>query len=169
MEVISLHLITETKGDYRPGDPSGFRRIYWWVKLEGVDTRSEMVNIQKFLQRNSNSFPLILPCLFDLKWYHGYKLSAELPWHWGPPKTLPWRRVFWELARLKRVMMILKKDNQNKKTWKKCEQAENPVGRFLSYYVVNLPPAFVRTSTSAVTGKWIIIGLETLNYSCLFL
>ena len=64
-----------------PGDPWGFKRARWWMKLEGVDTRSEMVNIQKFLQRSSGSSPLIPPFLFDLPWYHGCKLSTKLPWH----------------------------------------------------------------------------------------
>lgn len=63
------------------GNPWGFKRAYWWMTLEGVDTQSEMVNIQKALQRNSNSLPLTPSCLFDLELNKGCKLSAKLPWH----------------------------------------------------------------------------------------
>lgn len=85
------------------------------MKLEGVDTRSEMVNIQKFLQRNSNSVPLIPPGLFDLEWYHGCKLSAKPPWHQRTPVTLPLRRVPQEHGGLKIATAVIIQTKQTNK------------------------------------------------------
>lgn len=82
------------------------------MKLEGVDTRSEMVSIQKCLQRSRSSSPAIPPFLFDLPWYRGCKLSARLPWHRRPPVTLLWRRVLQKLGRLK-IITVNKKQPTN--------------------------------------------------------
>lgn len=81
------------------------------MKLEGVDTRSEMVNIQKLLQRNSNSFPLIPPCPFDLEWYRDCKCKASLALK-NPNDFVLEEKVLQEHARLKTMTAIIIKQKQ---------------------------------------------------------
>lgn len=116
-------------------------RVYWWMKLERLDTRSEMVNIQKFLQRNSNSILLIPPCLFDLQWCSDCRSGTKPSSVQGPgdfvlekdssrtrkSQNNSSKGNNWDETQISQTKNNNSNNNEN---LEKCEQVQNSLGKF---------------------------------------